>query len=414
MRLRLIIIFMILYPVIVSAITKPFLINGRKIAISAVMDEEVASPEFVFEHFRELVRQGWASETWKKNKVFSRNSFFIWNIIANTWMSNYLKLNDQLVRFQTSETKSDIIIYFDKNYIQNYLAEWEGETLNFYIRLIEIAGEKEDYKEIITSNIQGLLREVLKFAKSDQRTDCHGLEDELVKQGQLNCLFCSDQSVFPFLFKTNIRQYKGYDLMTGANIARLLGLEFKPNYRINDFDEIVRGIQQGLGDIGFFVSSSFERAAKVILVPYFRLTQCVLLNRPVRQIFRNYYLKVLNDEKATIYVHSGTVYREFSRYYFPKAVLLDFTKPVAEQYEQIQVNVKNTGILTNELRAQPLLSRARMSKVRVNILYLDSDVICMVLNAKAVLLRQFITKYTEKQLTISYDELYRSFVGGGL
>ena len=402
---RIIILTLLIFGLLTNnyAAVKPFLIDDGKIMFSIkVEQDEIELPEFFIGHFEELVSLGWGKSLIKTKNYTSKNCFFIYQVLQNTWVSEYIKLNKKLVRYQTAGTFAHVILVFSDSFYKNFFVEWKNGSLYFFIKLY---GSLK--KEVMQSNIQALLVELRKFAKKSQKY--RTVDDELVLPGKLHCIFSAKYAIFPFLFKINTRQYGGYDLYIAEKIARILKVEVVSDYTAQDFDEIVQKVQQGQADIGFFVSASFERSSRVVFIPYFYFKQCIILNQTVTQCFKKAYLKKLNNKKSIIYVKAGTVYREFAQYKFPEAVILDFSIPIVEQYEQI-IRKKNTfiGIFTNELRFK---ANFRDKKP---FLYTDKDNICLVVNIKAGLLANVIREYINREGDYSFEEINNMFIGGQL
>ena len=378
--------------------------NGNKFLIGVVIEPDtITNPESIFECFRFFVETGWAKHSVPTEYVLtSKSSFFIYKKITKTWVSNYIDLNDHLIRRGNRTDGMDVIIFFykERKKIEALEKEIGDDIKKYFFELIDIKGFSIDYKQTIKNNTT----EILKILASNIDISKKGIWNELINPKELNILISKDESIFPFAFIEK-NKVVGYDIDIGKKIADAMKVKFKINMIEGTFDDIINKLINKHGDIAFFISKSEDRLNKTILIPYLKVKRVLIILNVYGN--RQIVLNKLNTREAFIYTRQGSVYSEIAHKMFPEANINTFNGSLKTLYKNItkyESTIK-MGILTNKAR----LDDSNIKQIKV--MKLQNESLCLAIRSNCPLLKQVInsninqnTKY--KDITNSYMRIY--------
>ena len=374
--------------------------DGNKYIIGVVIPEcTIKSPEYIFEFFRNFVVLRWAVRSVPKEyDLVSNNSFWVYKKIIKTWVSNYIELNEHLIRRGNRVEGFDMLIFFykERQEIKKIEDEIGDKIKKYFLKMVDIKGDSLEYKKIAKKDIEGFFDYLIADAAKK------GVWNELVDPGELRVLVSLNESIFPFAFTEKSKKiFVGFDIDTARLIAESMRVKFSIISVEGTFDDIINKLVNRQGDIAFFISKSKDRLNKVLLIPYFKIRRVLI----VCNVFgkREIILKKLNTSGAVIYTRDGSVYTEIAKEMFPLAKKNLFTGPLKAHYNDITKYDTSImmAVLTNKVRLDD-------ANIRANVLKLENEYLCVAIRPDCHLLKQIINENIKTD--IRYKQLINRYM----
>ncbi len=222
---------------------------------------------------------------------------------------------------------------------------------------------------------------------------------DIEKRGELVVIGRRDDHHALFQIKTGKNKYIGKDIEVAKIIASHLGVRLRFRMIYKDYDDIVKAIENGEGDIGIAeLSYTKKRARKVVYSnPYITSKKMLLINR-VLKLKRDKpdIYNLLNDKDSIIGTSKGSSYEAFIKELFPKSTIISDDDLENNIIPKLQ-DEKIIALMRDEVRVKMLLKKHPDLLVKLLPIVLEGehDPIGVILNYKSLELLSFVNKCLE-------------------
>ena len=162
----------------------------------------------------------------------------------------------------------------------------------------------------------------------NEKERVYGDINDIIKRGEIVVCSVSNTSNPLFLMKKKGSENKekldlvGADIELAKRIAKGLGVRLLFRLCYKSYEDVVKAIAKGEGDIGIAkLSYTTERSRKVMYTePYVIAKKTLLMSRQIAESNQEKSVKdLINDERFKIGVAKGASYVEFAKLLFPKS-----------------------------------------------------------------------------------------------
>lgn len=254
----------------------------------------------------------------------------------------------------------------------------------------------------------------------NEKERVYGDINDIIKRGEIVVCSVSNTSNPLFLMKKKGSEDKenldlvGADIELAKRIAKGLGVRLVFRLCYKDYEDVVKAIAKGEGDIGLAkLSYTTERSRKVMYTePYVIAKKTLLMSRQIAESNQEKSVKdLVNDERFKIGVAKGASYVEFVKLLFPKSQILELNSWEKQSVEKLK-NKEIIATLRDNLRVNLLMNEHPELSLKFIPIILkgENDYISGIVNYKSLELLNWINKFLESEIKIkSIDDLMKEY-----
>ena len=254
----------------------------------------------------------------------------------------------------------------------------------------------------------------------NEKERVYGDINDIIKRGEIVVCSVSNTSNPLFLMKKKGSEDKenldlvGADIELAKRIAKGLGVRLVFRLCYKDYEDVVKAIAKGEGDIGLAkLSYTTERSRKVMYTePYVIAKKTLLMSRQIAESNQEKSVKdLVNDERFKIGVAKGASYVEFVKLLFPKSQILELNNWEKQSVEKLK-NKEIIATLRDNLRVNLLMNEHPELSLKFIPIILkgENDYISGIVNYKSLELLNWINKFLESEIKIkSIDDLMKEY-----
>ena len=254
----------------------------------------------------------------------------------------------------------------------------------------------------------------------NEKERVYGDINDIIKRGEIVVCSVSNTSNPLFLMKKKGSENKekldlvGADIELAKRIAKGLGVRLLFRLCYKSYEDVVKAIAKGEGDIGIAkLSYTTERSRKVMYTePYVIAKKTLLMSRQIAESNQEKSVKdLINDERFKIGVAKGASYVEFAKLLFPKSQILELNNWEKQSVEKLK-NKEIIATLRDNLRVNLLMNQHPELSLKFIPIILkgENDYISGIVNYKSLELLNWINKFLESEIKIkSIDDLMKEY-----
>ena len=254
----------------------------------------------------------------------------------------------------------------------------------------------------------------------NEKERVYGDINDIIKRGEIVVCSVSNTSNPLFLMKKKGSENKekldlvGADIELAKRIAKGLGVRLLFRLCYKSYEDVVKAIAKGEGDIGIAkLSYTTERSRKVMYTePYVIAKKTLLMSRQIAESNQEKSVKdLINDERFKIGVAKGASYVEFAKLLFPKSQILELNNWEKQTVEKLK-NKEIIATLRDNLRVNLLMNQHPELSLKFIPIILkgENDYISGIVNYKSLELLNWINKFLESEIKIkSIDDLMKEY-----
>lgn len=248
----------------------------------------------------------------------------------------------------------------------------------------------------------------------------YGDINDIIKRGEIVVCSVSNTSNPLFLMKKKGSENKekldlvGADIELAKRIAKGLGVRLLFRLCYKSYEDVVKAIANGEGDIGIAkLSYTTERSRKVMYTdPYVIAKKTLLMRRQIAESNQEKSVKdLINDERFKIGVAKGASYVEFAKLLFPKSQILELNNWEKQTVEKLK-NKEIIATLRDNLRVNLLMNQHPELSLKFIPIILkgENDYISGIVNYNSLKLLYWINKFLESETKIkTIDDLMKEY-----
>lgn len=254
----------------------------------------------------------------------------------------------------------------------------------------------------------------------NEKERVYGDINDIIKRGEIVVCSVSNTSNPLFLMKKKGSENKekldlvGADIELAKRIAKGLGVRLLFRLCYKSYEDVVKAIAKGEGDIGIAkLSYTTERSRKVMYTePYVIAKKTLLMSRQIAESNQEKSVKdLINDERFKIGVAKGASYVEFAKLLFPKSQILELNNWEKQTVEKLK-NKEIIATLRDNLRVNLLMNQHPELSLKFIPIILkgENDYISGIVNYKSLELLNWINKFLESETKIkTIDDLMKEY-----